>query len=127
VNIAAAGLVVVAFALLLRLLHVASHLREVDRQSRSLLSALRDVSLDDREKGTQLRRGALRLFALWAVIVATGLGALVLPLGGAWLASRSDVIDFAAVLQILQRVDFLAAAALAGSVIWALMKVSAKR
>jgi hypothetical protein len=110
VSVLLAALVVVTFALTVAWLDLPARAREVGARSLEGFDALRDPELDDRAKEEALRRVALRLFGLLGLLVGGSALALGLPMLGVWLLELGGVASLEAVLAMLERPDFLAAA-----------------
>lgn len=102
-----AALVVVVFALVLERLRLPDRARETGRRARESMDVLRDPSLDDRDKESALQEQSLRLFRLLGILLGGSLLALGLPLLGVWLLELAGVSSLAAVLDVLERPDFL--------------------
>lgn len=102
-----AALVVVVFALVLERLRLPDRARETGRRARKSMDVLRDPSLDDRDKESALQEQSLRLFRLLGILLGGSLLALGLPLLGVWLLELAGVSSLAAVLDVLERPDFL--------------------
>lgn len=117
-----AALVVVVFAAVLEGLDLPDRAREVGLRSRESLDALRDPSLDDREKEEALQAHSLRLFALLGILLGGSVLALGLPLGGVWLLDRAGAASFPRVLETLSRVDFLVGATVVGLLAWSVYR-----
>lgn len=117
-----ATLVVVAFALGVGWMDLPGRAREVGSRSREGLDALRDPALDDRAKEEALRGLALRLFGLLGRLVGGSLLALGLPLAAVWLLERAGVASLGAVLSVLERPDFLAAATGGGLLVYLVVR-----
>ncbi|PSQ64637.1 MAG: hypothetical protein BRD25_03325 [Bacteroidetes bacterium QH_1_61_8] len=113
-NLALALFVVVGFAGTLEYLDLPEHARGVGERSRNALAVLRNDALDDREKEETLQNHARRLFALLGILAGGSVLALGGPLAIVWGLDRVGVGSFAAVLRILQRLDFLAATIVVG-------------
>jgi hypothetical protein len=113
-NLALALFVVVGFAGTLEYLDLSEHARGVGERSRNALAVLRNDALDDREKEETLQNHARRLFALLGILAGGSVLALGGPLAIVWGLERVGVGSFAAVLRILQRLDFLAATIVVG-------------
>lgn len=109
-----AALVVVAFALAIERLELSERARETGRRARESLDVLRDPSLDDRQKEEALQEQARRLFGLLGILAGGSVLALGLPLAAVWLLELGGVASLEAVLDVLQRLDFLAGTAVAG-------------
>lgn len=108
--------VVLGFAATIEALDLPSRAREVGRRGRECLGVLRDPSLDDAAKEERLQRHALRLFGLFGILAGGSLLALGLPLGAVWGLDLVGWASFPDVLDVLERVDFLAAVTVAGLV-----------
>lgn len=104
----------VVFALVLERLELPDRARETGRRARESLDVLRDPSLDDRQKEEALQEQALRLFGLLGVLLGGSLLALGLPLLGVWLLELAGVSSLGAVLDVLERPDFLLGTAALG-------------
>lgn len=115
-------LVVVTFAVLIERLGLPDRAREVARRSRDCLDVVRDASLDDAAKEERLRRQSLRLFGLFGRLAGGSLLALALPLAAVWLADRAGLASTAAVLSVLERVDFLVGVTVAGGIAYLLAR-----
>ena len=113
-NLALALFVVVGFAGTLEYLNLPEHARGAGERSQDALAVLRNDALDDREKEEALQDHARRLFALLGILAGGSLLALGGPLAIVWGLERIGVGSFAAVLRILQRLDFLAATIVVG-------------
>jgi hypothetical protein len=113
-NLALAIFVVVGFAGVLEYLDLPERARGVGEQSTEALGVLRNDALDDREKEEALQGHARRLFALLGVLGGGSILALGGPLAIVWGLELVGVGSFAAVLRILQRLDFLAATIVVG-------------
>lgn len=117
-----ASLVVVTFAVTIERLDLASRAREVGTRAGDCLRVLRDPALDDGAKERALRRQALHLFRLLGFLVGGSLFALLLPLFGVWLLGRAGVVEFDAVVSVLERVDFLVAATVLGALTYLVLR-----
>jgi len=113
-NLALALFVVVGFAGILEYLDLPERARSVGERSQDALAVLRNDSLSDREKEEALQSYAGRLFALLGILAGGSVLALGGPLAVVWGLERVGVGSFAAVLRILQRLDFLAATIVVG-------------
>jgi hypothetical protein len=113
-NLALAIFVVVGFAGVLEYLDLPERARGVGERSQDALAVLRDDALDDREKEEALQGHARRLFVLLGILGGGSVLALGGPLAIVWGLERIGVGSFAAVLRILQRLDFLAATIVVG-------------
>lgn len=111
-----ATLVVVVFALVLERLDLPERAKEAGRRAREAADVLRDPSMDDRAKEEALQQHSLRLFGLLGILVGGSLLALGLPLFGVWLLELGGVSSLGAVLETLERPDFLAGVTVAGVV-----------
>lgn len=119
-----ASLVVVGFAAVLEGLHLPHYAREVGHRARESLAVLRDESLEDREKERRMQRQALRLFALLAILVGGSLAAIGLPLLVVWILEQGGISSLGAVLEVLERWDFLAGATVVGgAAYWAFSRL----
>lgn len=116
-----ASLVVVTFAVTIERIGLPDRAREVGRRSRACLDALRDPSLGDEAKEEELRRQAVRLFALFARLAGGSLLALGLPLGAVWGIDALGLASLPDVLAVLERVDFLVGATVVGAVAYLLI------
>lgn len=121
-SVVLATFVVVGFAAIIELLDLPEHAREVAALNRECLGVLGDDSLDDKTKEATLQRNALRLFVLLGILTGGSVLALGAPLGVVWMAQATGVGSFSAVLSVLQRLDFLAAATLVGLVAYLLVR-----
>lgn len=122
-----AGLVVIAFAVLLERLPLASRARTVADRACKTLETLRDSQLDDETKERTLQRNAVGLFGLAAAIIGLSLLALLLPLVMVWLLDRAGLASMSEVLAVLQRADFLVAATIVGASTYLLSRTVARR
>jgi len=113
-TLALAIFVVVGFAGVLEYLDLPERARAVGERSRDALAVFRNDSLSDREKEEALQGHAGRLFALLGILAGGSVLALGGPLAVVWGLERVGVGSFAAVLRILQRLDFLAATIVVG-------------
>jgi len=113
-TLALAIFVVVGFAGVLEYLDLPERARGVGERSRDALAVFRNDSLSDREKEEALQGHAGRLFALLGILAGGSVLALGGPLAVVWGLERVGVGSFAAVLRILQRLDFLAATIIVG-------------
>ena len=113
-TLALAIFVVVGFAGVLEYLDLPERARAVGERSRDALAVFRNDSLSDREKEEALQGHAGRLFALLGILAGGSVLALGGPLAVVWGLERAGVGSFAAVLRILQRLDFLAATIIVG-------------
>ncbi|PSQ64078.1 MAG: hypothetical protein BRD35_03015 [Bacteroidetes bacterium QH_7_62_13] len=113
-TLALAIFVVVGFAGVLEYLDLPERARAVGERSRDALAVFRNDSLSDREKEEALQGHAGRLFALLGILAGGSVLALGGPLAVVWGLERVGVGSFAAVLRILQRLDFLAATIIVG-------------
>lgn len=114
--------VVAAFAATLEALSLPDRAREVMDRAGDSLRVLRDPGLSDAEKERRLRRQSVRLFGLLGILAGGSILALGLPLGVVWLLERAGVGSLAAVLSVLERLDFLAAVTVAGIGGWLLLR-----
>lgn len=121
-----AALVVVAFALAVGWLDLPARAREVGVRSREGLDALRDPALDDRAKEEALQSVAVRLLGLLGLLVGGGLVALGVPLLGVWLLELGGVASLEAVLSVLERPEFLAAATGAGLLVYLALRTAGR-
>ena len=121
-NLALATLVVIGFAGILELLSLPKHARSVAQRSQEAFGVLRDDALDDREKEEALQRHSGRLFALLGILGGGSVLALAGPLAVVWGLERIGIGSFAAVLRILQRLDFLGATIVLGGLGYLLVR-----
>jgi hypothetical protein len=121
-NLALAIFVVVGFAGVLELLSLPSHARAVGQRSQDAFAVLQDESLDDREKEEALQGHSRRLFVLLGILAGGSALALGGPLALVWGLERLGLGSFAAVLGILQRLDFLAATVVVGGLAYLLIR-----
>lgn len=117
-----AAFVVVGFALLVGALDLPTRAHEVGTRARDCLGVLRDPSLDDRDKEEALQRQAVRLFGLLGILLGGSLLALGLPLGAVWLLDLGELASLGAVLNVLERPDFLIGATLIGGAAYAALR-----
>lgn len=110
-----AAAVVLGFTGVLAALELPARAREAGRRGRACVAVMRDPERDDAAKETELRRQALRLFALFGLLAGGSLLALALPLGGVWLLDAAGVASFAEVLATLESLDFLLVVTVAGA------------
>lgn len=122
-SILSASLVVVVFAVLLERMHVASTAGRIADEAARSLRVFRDPSLDDEARARALRRNAIRLSGLSAAITGLSVIALLLPMGGVWVLDRAGLVSLSEVWTILQRVDFLIAATVAGTSAYCVSRV----
>lgn len=113
-----AVMVVVTFGFTVDRLGLVDHTREVVARARECLQVLRDASLSDREKERALRDHARGLFRLMGVLVGGSAVAILLPLGVVWLLDEAGLWSLGAVLDVLERPDFLGATAVIGLVLF---------
>lgn len=111
-----ATIVVILFSVALQRTQVAEHAREATRQARQTVGVLRDPLLSDRDRERELQRSAVRLLRLSVTIAGLSMVAFALPLGGVFALDWLGWVSGSEVLTILQRGDFLLAAAVIGSV-----------
>ena len=126
-NLALAVLVVVGFAATLKLLDLSGRAMEVGRCSRECLLVLRDPTLGDDSKERQLQSYSVRLFRLLGILLGGGAVALGVPVVAVWLLEGWGVGSLAGVLSILQRIDFLVAATVLGSLAYVSVKIVRQR
>jgi hypothetical protein len=117
-----AAAVVVLFSLLLERLHVEARARDIVCEAERTLALLRDADIDDEMKAGRLRRHSLRLAVLAAVVTFQGTLSLLLPLAGVWALDRGGLVSFGAVVDVLERWDFLVAAAAIGTGVFLLVR-----
>jgi hypothetical protein len=122
-----ATLVVLVFAVAIERLGLAERSREVVTRAQDCVRIVRDDTLDDDAKATGLQRQAIRLFGLFGIFAGGGLLAILLPLGAIWLLDRAGVASFSEVLSILERLDFLVAAMVVGTLTYLLARRLARR
>jgi hypothetical protein len=122
-----ATLVVLVFAVAIERLGLAERSREVVTRAQDCVRIVRDDTLDDDAKATGLQRQAIRLFGLFGIFAGGGLLAILLPLGAIWLLDRAGVASFSEVLSILERLDFLVAAMVVGTLTYFLARRLARR
>lgn len=104
-----AVLVVFAFAGIVRMTHLPSHLREATHRAHGTYSIVSDRSLTDDQKERRLREATIPLVVLFGRIVAGSILALALPLAAVWAMDRFGFISLPDVLGVLVRIDFLVA------------------
>lgn len=121
-NLALAIFVVVGFAGVLELLRLPEHARAVGQRSQDAFAVLQNESLDDREKEEALQSHSRRLFVLLGILAGGSALALGGPLALVWGLERLGLGSFAAVLGILQRLDFLAATVVVGGLAYLLIR-----
>lgn len=114
--------VVVTFAATIEGLDLPERAREVGRRGRDCLAVLGDASLDDAAKEERLQRQAVRLFALFGILAGGSLLAIGLPLGAVRALDAVGWASFADVLDVLERLDFLAAVTVAGVAVYLLVR-----
>jgi hypothetical protein len=112
-----AAFLVVAFLVLLRVLHLADLNRRVLEITSDSLGIMGNSSLGDDEKERRLRRHALGLFRLLFLLVAAGAAAVLLPLGMIWLLDRLGWLSAGAVVDTAVSPAFIVATVVAGAVI----------
>lgn len=100
--------VVLVFAFTIERLELPARGREVATRAADSLEVLRDPALSDDAKERALRRQAVDLFRLLGILVGGSVLALGLPLGGVWVLEQVGAASFASVIDVLERVDFLA-------------------
>lgn len=102
--------VVVVFTVTIDRLSLPERGREVGHSAAECARVLRDRNLDDASKEKVLQRQAVYLFKLLGILTGGSLLALGLPFGGVWLLELLGIGSLAGVLDVLERIDFLAAA-----------------
>lgn len=117
-NFLLAALVVVIFSVTIEWLDLAGRAREVVRRARDSVDIIREPSLDDETKERRLQEHAVRLFGLLGILVGGSLLALLLPLFGVWSLEQVGMASLSAVLSVLERIDFLAGAAVLGVLVY---------
>lgn len=115
-NVALALFVVVGFATIIEYLDLPARARAVGERSRATASVLSDDSMGDREKETALQQQSRHLFRLLGILVGGSALAIGLPLGIVWVVGELGVGSFWGTLDVLERIDFLAAVTIAGGV-----------
>lgn len=120
-DILLAVFVVVVFALVLERLSLPRRAREVLARSSDALAVLRDGDLTDAEKEKRLQRQSRRLFGLLGVLAGGSLLALGLPLAVVWVLGQMGLGSLRAVLDVLERLDFLVAVTAGGVVAFLLL------
>lgn len=113
-TLAGATFVVIGFAVLIHVFRLVPNSQEVVTRSRGAVEIIRDESLDDEAKEIAIRKHAFRMFALSALLLSGGAGALLIPIGAVWLVGLTGWISAPDVVEMLQRWDFLAAATVVG-------------
>lgn len=115
-NVALALFVVVGFAAIIEYLELPARARAVGERSRATASVLGDDSMEDREKEKALQKQSRHLFRLLGILVGGSALAIGLPLGIVWVLGAWGVGSFSGTLNVLERIDFLAAVTVAGLV-----------
>jgi hypothetical protein len=113
-NLTGAVAVVILFIILIYLVGLVRHAREVIAISRSSMTVLRDASLDDDAKQKAFQKNSIRLFILLVLMLVGTAISLVAPIGVVWLFDRFGIVSLDAVLAILARWDFIVIASLVG-------------
>lgn len=113
--------VVVVFAVAIEWLDLPDRARDVGRRSRACLELLRDPTVGDDVKEEEIRRHALRLFALFGRLAGGSLLAIGLPLGSVWLLDLAGLASLPDVVAVLERVDFLVGATAVGGATYVLI------
>lgn len=122
-----ATFVVVAFALTIARLNLATRVREVALRVKDCLNVLRDPSMDDKAKERILQHHTLRLLGLFGLLVGGSILALCLPLSAIWLLELAGVTSVEVVLSALGRVEFLVSVTVLGSVAYFLLRWAGRR
>ncbi len=122
-----ATFVVVAFALTIERLNLATRAREVVSRATDCLNVLRDPSMDDKAKERILQHHTLRLFGLLGLLVGGSILALGLPLSAVWLLELAGVTSVEVVLSVLERIEFLVGVTVLGSVAFLLLRWVGRR
>ena len=120
-------LVVLVFAVAIERLGLAERSREVVTRAQACVRIVRDDSLDEDAKAAGLQQQSIRLFGLFGIFAGGGLMAILLPLGGVWILDRAGIASLAEVLSILERLDFLVAAMLLGTLTYFLARRIGRR
>lgn len=110
--------VVVTFAVTIDQLSLADRAREVGARSSDALGVLRDPALTDDRKEEALQRESIVLFKLLGVLAGGSLLALLVPLAVVWLLGQLGVSSLGEVLDVLERLDFLAAVTIVGTALF---------
>lgn len=113
-----AVLVVVLFAMLVRLVRLVDNSQAALTISRRSLATMRDASLSDDDKEIAVRRHAYSLLVLLGILTAGGAFALLAPLGLIWLLEFVGLFSLDGVLRVLMRVEFMVGAAILGTGIY---------
>jgi hypothetical protein len=113
-NLAGAVAVVILFIILVYMVGLVRHAREVIAVSRSSMTVLSDASVDDDAKEKALQKSAIRLFSLLVLMLVGTAISLVAPIGVVWLLDLFGIVSLDAVLAILARWDFIVIASLVG-------------
>lgn len=106
-NTAAALFLVAGFLVVARVLRMVPHAREVMARSRAAARDLRDPGLDELAREKAIQGHAIRLAALFAMLVATSFAALALPLGVVYLFELTGLVATTAVIDLTLTPTFL--------------------
>ena len=109
-----ASLVVIGFALLAHYIGLIRWTSEVMTHSVEAAAILQDASLDDLAKEKAMQTAAIALFRLLGLLVIGSIIAICAPLGVIWLADKTGLLSFDAVMAMLLRWEFLLAATVLG-------------
>lgn len=110
-------LLVAGFVILCRAFGLIPGTRRVLTVARQSFAVIGDASLPDETKEKVLQAHALRLFRLFGLLFAGGLGAAALPLAGLWGADRYGVFSWDDVVATTLSWPFLSLSVLAGLVV----------
>jgi hypothetical protein len=122
----AALFIVVAFLVLAWVLRVQAHAAEVMQRSRRAVAAMRDASLSEREKERSMREQARRLFVLFVILTASGVIALLVPIGLLAALEAMGLLDLGKVMETALSWEFLVVVSLIG-IVWFFLIRSRRR
>jgi hypothetical protein len=105
----AAGLAVVGFILLIKLLRLVEMSVTVIDIAKQALADLRDLELHDDDKEAALQRHALRLFGLFFLLTLGGAAAFLTPIAVLWGLERVGILSLDAVVEAALTWQFLTA------------------
>lgn len=104
---AGAIFLVIGFIIVASALGVIARAKEVVARSKQSLRDLRDPALDDDAKEKLIQGHAVRLFALFGILVGIAVAALGVPVLMVWLADRLGLVSLEAVLALTVSWQFI--------------------
>ena len=111
-SVVGASFIVVGFAVLAHFIGLSRWTGQVMKRVKDSMAVLRNSQLDDHAKEKALQHSTVRLFKLLSLLLVGSAVAVLAPVAVVWLFDAIGLISFDAVLDMLQRLDFLLAAML---------------